>query len=121
MTTYDKDHVKQTARGCWRGILGRICNLTDEQMSAVNKGVPCPKCGGVAYWALRSRRLLECTSCGHQVSITVGTVMHRTRTPLLMWFWAAYLVSTATPGISARQLGRQLGPRACRITGRGGG
>ena len=72
-------------------------------------GFACPKCGGVAYWALRSRRLLECTSCGHQVSITAGTVMHRTRTPLLMWFWAAYLVSTATPGISARQLGRQLG------------
>ncbi len=34
--------------------------------------------------------------------------MHRTRTPLSLWFWAAYLVATHTPGISAVQLQRQL-------------
>ena len=36
------------------------------------EGFVCPKCGAVAYWALRSRRLLECSGCGHQVSITAG-------------------------------------------------
>ncbi len=35
--------------------------------------------------------------------------MHRTRTPLRVWFWAAYLVATHHPGISAKQLQRQLG------------
>jgi transposase-like protein len=35
--------------------------------------------------------------------------MHKTRTPLRLWFWAAYLVATHTPGISAKQLQRQLG------------
>src|SRR5258708_29836094 len=35
--------------------------------------------------------------------------MHGTRTPLRLWFWAAYLVATHTPGISAQQLQRQLG------------
>ena len=35
--------------------------------------------------------------------------MHRTRTPLRIWFWAAYLVATHNPGISAKQLQRQLG------------
>lgn len=35
--------------------------------------------------------------------------MHGTRTPLALWFWAAYLVATHTPGISALQLQRQLG------------
>jgi transposase-like protein len=34
--------------------------------------------------------------------------MHGTRTPLRLWFWAAYLVATHTPGISAVQLQRQL-------------
>src|SRR6266511_4756599 len=29
--------------------------------------------------------------------------------PLRLWFWAAYLVATHTPGISAVQLQRQLG------------
>jgi transposase-like protein len=35
--------------------------------------------------------------------------MHATRTPLRAWFWAAYLVATHHPGISAKQLQRQLG------------
>jgi transposase-like protein len=41
--------------------------------------------------------------------VTAGTVLHNTRTPLRLWFWAAYLMSTHTPGISAAQLQRQLG------------
>ena len=41
--------------------------------------------------------------------MTAGTVMHGTRTPLRAWFWAAYLVATHHPGISAKQLQRQLG------------
>ena len=35
--------------------------------------------------------------------------MHKTRLPLRTWFWAAYLVLTFQPGISAKQLQRQLG------------
>ncbi|MEK7787391.1 MAG: IS1595 family transposase, partial [Chloroflexota bacterium] len=35
--------------------------------------------------------------------------MHATRTPLQVWFWGAYLVTTQTPGISALQFQRQLG------------
>jgi len=35
--------------------------------------------------------------------------MHNTKTDLSIWFWATYLVSTLTPGISALQLQKQLG------------
>ena len=35
--------------------------------------------------------------------------MARTQTPLAVWFWAAYLVASHTPGISAVQFQRQLG------------
>lgn len=35
--------------------------------------------------------------------------MHRSHIPLREWFWAAYLVATHTPGISAAQLQRQRG------------
>jgi len=38
-----------------------------------------------------------------------GTVMELTHTPLSVWFWAAYLLTTQTPGISAVQFQRQLG------------
>ena len=53
--------------------------------------------------------MFKCKACRHQTSVTAGTVLHRTRVPLTLWFGAAYLVSTHTPGISARQLQRQLG------------
>src|ERR1035437_6761484 len=36
-------------------------------------------------------------------------VMERSHTPLSVWFWAAYLVASQTPGISAVQFQRQLG------------
>lgn len=53
--------------------------------------------------------LWQCKSCGRQTSLTSGTVLHRTRLPLTVWFWATYLVTTHTPGLSAVQLQRQLG------------
>ena len=53
----------------------------------------------------------KCRKCSYQVSVTAGTVLHRTRLSLRDWFSAAYLVATHTPGISAVQLQRQLGLR----------
>ncbi len=73
------------------------------------EGFVCPGCGGRGAWVLERRHLWECTSCRQQTSVTAGTVMHATRTPLRKWFWAAYLVATHHPGISAKQLQRQLG------------
>jgi hypothetical protein len=72
-------------------------------------GFVCPACGGRRAWVLERRNLWECGDCGQQTSVTAGTVMHGTRTPLRVWFWAAYLVATHHPGISAKQLQRQLG------------
>ncbi len=72
-------------------------------------GFVCPGCGGREAWVLARRHLWECAECRLQTSVTAGTVMHGMRTPLRTWFWAAYLVATHHPGISAKQLQRQLG------------
>ncbi len=53
--------------------------------------------------------LWQCADCRYQVSVTAGTVLHRTRTPLHLGFWAAHLMTTATPGIPGSKLQRQLG------------
>ena len=37
------------------------------------------------------------------------TILHRTKTPLTVWFWAAYLMTTDKRGLSALLLQRQLG------------
>jgi hypothetical protein len=53
--------------------------------------------------------VLTCRKCRRQTGLTVGTVMERSHTPLSIWFWAAYLVASHTPGMSAVQFQRQLG------------
>ena len=73
------------------------------------EGYRCPRCRCNATTELPRRRVWQCTACRYQVSVTAGTVRHGTRPPLTLWFWAAYLMTTATQGISAVQLQRQLG------------
>ena len=58
-----------------------------------------------------SHQRWRCVECGYQVSLTAGTVLHNTKLPLTVWFWAAYLMTTDTRGISALLLQRQLGLR----------
>jgi Transposase zinc-ribbon domain/ISXO2-like transposase domain len=72
-------------------------------------GFVCTRCGrGGAPWR-GSRRRLVCRSCGHGTTVTAGTLFQGTRTPLRVWLAAAWHVSTADEGISARRLQRELG------------
>jgi len=68
-------------------------------------------CGDANYSRYEGGRVVYCKTCGKKVNVTAGTIMHRSHTPLLTWFYAAFLVSTLTPGISAVQLGHQFGIR----------
>ena len=72
-------------------------------------GFICPHCGNTEIYWIDTRKLLQCKKCSYQASVTAGTVMHRSRMPLTMWFQAAYLVTTHTPGMSALQFQRQIG------------
>ena len=74
-------------------------------------GFVCPSCGtaGDPYRFENRAKVLRCRSCREDASLTAGTVLDRTHTPLQVWFWAAYLVTSQTPGMSALQFQRQLG------------
>ena len=52
--------------------------------------------------------LLECGKCGHQASVTAGTIFQDTRKPLADWFRAMYWVTTQKNGASALGLQRVL-------------
>ena len=71
-------------------------------------GFVCPRCGQRRAYELVQHRRWQCVGCRHQVSLTAGTILHNTKTPLTVWFWAAYLMTTDKRGLSALLLQRQL-------------
>jgi transposase-like protein len=83
------------------------CQRYLEQLSWPH-GFQCPECGDAREPWRGSRHRLVCRSCGHQTTVTAGTLFQGTRTPLRQWFAAAWLVTTAEQGVSARQLAREL-------------
>lgn len=72
------------------------------------EGFRCPRCAGREGWRLSSGRW-ECAVCGRQTSVTAGTIFHRSRTPLRMWFAAAWLMTSQKQGVSALGVQRVLG------------
>jgi len=57
----------------------------------------------------QTRDRLVCCGCRHQTSVGAGTILDKTRTPLTTWFEAAWHITTAKNGMSAKTLERTLG------------
>ncbi|HEX9706145.1 MAG TPA: IS1595 family transposase [Steroidobacteraceae bacterium] len=74
-------------------------------------GFRCPRCGAHRAYRMTQHPRWQCVACRYQVSLTAGTILHNTKTPLTVWFWATYLAVTDKRGISALLLQRQLGLR----------
>ena len=79
-------------------------------------GPICPHCGnadqdkialgqGIAHRA----GLYYCAACNGQFTVTVGTVMERSKIPLSKWLFAMHLMGASKKGMSALQLQRMLG------------
>ena len=71
----------------------------------------CPRCGESRAWQLRTRPLDQCVTCGHQVSLTAGTLFHGTRKPLRLWFRVIGEVVFSKRGCSALEISRRFGLR----------
>ena len=71
-------------------------------------GFSCPLCRSTAAWRLPDGRW-SCGGCGRRVSVTAGTIFHGTRTPLTIWFAAAWMLVSQKHGIPALGLKRALG------------
>lgn len=74
-------------------------------------GFCCGRCSqvGEPFKFSKRPRVLRCRACHEETSITANTVMHRSKTDILVWFWATHLVATQTPGVSALELQKKLG------------
>lgn len=67
-------------------------------------GFICPKCQNCKYYYIQTRMLFECQSCKTQTSLTAGSLFHKSKLPLKIWFWAMYLVAHDKRGKSALSL-----------------
>src|SRR5436190_22406398 len=78
-------------------------------------GPICPHCGsfgeGVRKLCGKAHRpgLFQCNACREQFTVTVGTVMERSKIGLHIWLKAMYLLSASKKGMSTHQLHRMLG------------
>ena len=70
-------------------------------------GFVCPRCGQLGGWRLGDDRF-RCAACRSCTSVTAGTIFDRTRTPLTVWFMAAWLFATQKDGVSAQSVQRAL-------------
>ena len=69
----------------------------------------CARCSSARVWTIREGTTFECADCGHQTSLTSGTLLEKTHKPLKMWFRAIFEISTRRTGISAKDLQRIMG------------
>lgn len=73
------------------------------------KGFCCSMCQTSGEPWRQTRGRLVCSVYRHQTSVTAGTILEKTRTPLTTWFEAAWHLTTAKNGFSAKTLERTLG------------
>jgi ribosomal protein L37AE/L43A/transposase-like protein len=73
------------------------------------EGFVCGKCAGRRYSYAKPRRVFQCSSCRTQTTVKAGTIFHKSKTPLVKWFLAIYLLTQSKNDIAALELARQLG------------
>lgn len=73
-------------------------------------GITCKNCGKVTtHHLMTSRRSFSCQECGHHVHPTAGTIFHKSRTPLTIWFYTAFQMAQTRGGVSAKSIQRETG------------
>lgn len=71
-------------------------------------GYSCRKCSHTSYW-VNKRGLLICKYCKDELSLTAGTIFHRSKLPLTTIFRALWWMVAQKNGVSAVGLQRVLG------------
>jgi transposase-like protein len=66
-------------------------------------GFICPHCNGSKYW-LTNDKTIHCSICQSETTVTSGTIFHKTRKPLLLWFHIMWWIVAQKTGASANNL-----------------
>lgn len=70
----------------------------------------CPICDKrTQFHPMTKRRAYACQECGHHIYPCAGTIFHKSRTKLTIWFFAMYLMTSTRHGVAAKEIERQTG------------
>jgi hypothetical protein len=61
------------------------------------------------YYKIKKRKCYKHSKTGKEIHPLAGTIFHKSKTPLKLWFFAIFLFSVSKNGVSAKELERQLG------------
>lgn len=68
----------------------------------------CPVCGGCDPYKITTRRKFKCRACGHQFSVTSGTIFASRKMAFVDLLAAICITVNASKGVSMVQLSRDL-------------
>jgi transposase-like protein len=84
--------------------------LWRERFAADGSHACCPKCDRERkFHRVKARPSYSCDTCGKHVHPLADTIFHKSATSLKLWFYAVYIATSTSCGVSARQLERELG------------
>ena len=74
-------------------------------------GFSCPKCGDSkhSFFYRKNRKVWQCATHKHQITLRTDTLFHASNLPLRKWFLAMFLITQSKTNISALSLMRFLG------------
>ena len=72
------------------------------------QGARCPHCPAAKVWRM-TLPFYRCGNCGHDFTVTAGTLFANTKLPLRLWFETLWYVVNQKNGVSALGVQRALG------------
>lgn len=75
----------------------------------LSNGLHCKNCGGSDYLWITQQQVFKCRKCTSKISYKSGTVMHKSKLPLLDWYTAMFLMTATKKSFSSHEMRRQLG------------
>ncbi len=74
-----------------------------------NNNFVCLKCKALSIPCKQTHKRLVCPKYRHQITVTTGTIFDKTRISLTTWLEAAWHITTAKNGMSAKTIEQTLG------------
>ena len=72
------------------------------------EGIVCSKCGGRKHYWIETMKLWKCANCSTRMNLRAGTMMEKTKIPLLIWFQIIHLMTSTKKAFSALEMYRQV-------------